>query len=246
VMQPTVSIKNAIQDQRPVPMNPRELYRGLLVNAGSIAPITAVQFGANRFYEGLVRSAGGSADGAGKIGIAAAAGATSALVACPAEVIMIQQQRNNKAMAAQAGDIIGKFGPQRLWRGVFPTMARESMYTCGYLGIFPYLYETLKDDPSLPSGAAFFVSGVAAGLTAATLTHPSDTIKTRMQANIDPEVTPQYRNQLSTLRQLLSEGGVGSLYAGFLPRAVRLVGATFILNIAKSEISEAWEKTKNK
>lgn len=54
-MQPTVSIKNAIQDQRPVPMNPRELYRGLLVNAGSIAPITAVQFGANRFYETLLK-----------------------------------------------------------------------------------------------------------------------------------------------------------------------------------------------
>lgn len=49
-MQPTVSIKNAIQDRRPLPINPRELYRGLLVNAGAMAPTTAIQFGANQAY----------------------------------------------------------------------------------------------------------------------------------------------------------------------------------------------------
>lgn len=103
-------------------------------------------------------------------------------------------------------------------------MTRESVYTCGYLGIFPFLNEKLSQNDSLPSGAPFMIAGVTAGLTAAILTHPSDTIKTRMQANIDPEATPQYRNQLASLRQLLSEGGVGALYAGFLPRAVRLVG----------------------
>ena len=108
VMQPTVTIKNALQEGRALPKSPIALYRGYLVsrsisllrlcaentallmptamviirdlhiwscqcafgmshrwtrhklwclqvNAGSIAPITAVQFGANRFYELTLR-----------------------------------------------------------------------------------------------------------------------------------------------------------------------------------------------
>ena len=119
-MQPTVAVKNALQEGRPMPRNPLALYRGYAVtlqwstwlsndcltvgcqlppapstlwselivhalcvllhpsfmhpycgllstrcccakqiNAASIAPITAVQFGANRFYEQIVKSVTG-------------------------------------------------------------------------------------------------------------------------------------------------------------------------------------------
>jgi len=47
INQPLVAVKNALQERRPVPMNPAVLYRGVVVNAGSIAPITAVQFAVN-------------------------------------------------------------------------------------------------------------------------------------------------------------------------------------------------------
>ena len=71
LMQPTIAIKNALQEGRPVPWSPSALYRGLVVghtllrplcnayimhsmrqfysllqvNVGSIAPITAIQVG---------------------------------------------------------------------------------------------------------------------------------------------------------------------------------------------------------
>jgi hypothetical protein len=51
IMQPTVAIKNALQEGRPVPTNPLLLYRGVFINAASFAPITAIQFGSNRVYE---------------------------------------------------------------------------------------------------------------------------------------------------------------------------------------------------
>ena len=36
---------------RPVPLDPRLLYRGVLVNAASIAPINGIQFGVNTYLE---------------------------------------------------------------------------------------------------------------------------------------------------------------------------------------------------
>ena len=54
IMQPTVGIKNALQEGRPIPRTPAGLYRGLSINASSMAPITAVQFGAYRAAENLL------------------------------------------------------------------------------------------------------------------------------------------------------------------------------------------------
>lgn len=64
-MQPMVGIKNALQEGRPIPTNPLHLYRGLLMNCVSIAPITATQFGTNsvlRKYMSPNGAHGGHAD----------------------------------------------------------------------------------------------------------------------------------------------------------------------------------------
>jgi len=47
IQQPTVAWKNALQEKRPFSANPVFLYRGVGINATSIAPITAVQFSVN-------------------------------------------------------------------------------------------------------------------------------------------------------------------------------------------------------
>ena len=58
--QPTVGIKNALQEGRPLPRSLPALYRGLTINAFSMAPITAVQFGANRAFEQFMQKATGA------------------------------------------------------------------------------------------------------------------------------------------------------------------------------------------
>lgn len=61
---------------------------------------------------------------------------------------------------------------------------RDGLYTAGYLGVCPVLQghlaqmSTFKD---APGGVTFVVAGIISGLSAATVTHPADTIKTRMQ-----------------------------------------------------------------
>ena len=53
--QPTVAWKNAMQEGRPIPFAPRVMYRGVLVNAFSIAPCNATQFAVNSAASSLFR-----------------------------------------------------------------------------------------------------------------------------------------------------------------------------------------------
>ena len=58
LQQPTVTAKNFLQQGKTVPLDPRILYRGWFVNCVSIAPINAMQFGANRQIEAWLKKFG--------------------------------------------------------------------------------------------------------------------------------------------------------------------------------------------
>lgn len=248
IMQPTVSMKNAMQQGRPLPMSPAALYRGLLINATSVAPITATQFGANRFYEGSLKNFTGRELGqAERIGVAMAAGCTSALISCPSELIMIQQQTNGTSLATAFKTFMAEHGLVKIYRGMSPTLAREGLYTAGYLGICPALLEYFRGAGTFqgyPEGLPMAVAGVTGGLFASVGTQWADTIKTRMQSNLDPSKTPQYRGMLSTASTILSDGGIRAMWAGTVPRMVRIVGATFILNWTRTGMTEFLEERK--
>lgn len=118
-------MQNALQDGRPVSFNPAVLYRGLLANAGSIAPITAVQFGANKLYATTLANSGVDTEaGLAKIATAAMAGATSGVVACPPELLVIQQQKHGKDLGTVYKEIVQKNGPLAL---VSPTPSFPSL-----------------------------------------------------------------------------------------------------------------------
>ena len=86
VMQPTVMVKNCLQEGRPFPTNPLTYYRGVFINCGAMGPIIATQFGVNNAIEGLVRPLrpNGKLTNADTIGMAMMAGTSSSFVGCPA------------------------------------------------------------------------------------------------------------------------------------------------------------------
>lgn len=89
------------------------------VKASSLAPVTAIQFGANKAFDQLARSVfGEDFSHAGKIGIAAAAGAASSLASCPAEIIMIQQQGSGRSLFAEAKHFLQCYRPRTLFRAL--------------------------------------------------------------------------------------------------------------------------------
>ncbi|KAL3684991.1 hypothetical protein R1sor_003013 [Riccia sorocarpa] len=238
LQQPSVSIKNAIQDRKPVSLNPRVLYRGLFVNAGSIAPVSAIQFGVNAFLEGKLSNEPTSLQ---KGMIAGAAGMVSGFASSPAELVMIQQQRTGLSIMKQIQTVSKKYGPLAFFRGLPPTVVREGFFTAAYLGANPMLQEKFhaaerfKSQPTM----ATVLAAVLSGSISTFVTHPFDTVKTRMQANLGPQ---EYRSVASTAKMLLKEGGLRSFYCGFLPRLQRIICAVFILGEAKTRLTGLYLK----
>ena len=121
---------------------------------------------------------------------------------------------------------------------------RESLYAAGYLGVVPLLRAKLNTIPSIKDlpGGPLVISGVLSGLLATVSTQPADTIKTRMQAFPDKTANPEYRSLVSTVRHIVTKEGVGTLFAGLLPRATRIVGAVFILTGTRNTAIDILEK----
>ena len=69
LLHPTVSLKNALQERRPLQWRPQALYRGYTLNAASFVPITCVQFGVNRSLEVALSKTGDGACVAGLQGL---------------------------------------------------------------------------------------------------------------------------------------------------------------------------------
>ena len=266
VNQPTVSWKNALQQGRPISFSPAVMYRGTLINATSIAPITAIQFGVAGMLTEMLAGGGQHQLSHGeKIGTSLAGGAVSALVVCPADMLIIQQQKTGLSLAGQVSAIAREHGWGKFSKGLLPAIGRESLFTGGYLGLAPVLRSLLVQfrpdtfaEPASTATAAqpassahadsaargnmlsLLVSSLLAGVTAGVLTHPIDTIKTRMQGDLSPG--SPYASISQTARLLWQEGGLGRFYQGVLPRTGRICVAVLIFNECNRVFSDVARK----
>jgi len=238
IMRPTVYWKAELQQDRFCmrrAINPRFCYRGLPVAVTSIAPVTCVQFATNNIcVNALKRIRGASKHTAPKdsdtmiSGIVA--GATSSLAQAPFQLVEINQQRAGGNMVATAKRIVDARGMLGLYRGLSVTAVREGIFCCGYIAIAPALKRTiLEKRPETSESTALAASAVISGTFAGVLSHPADTLKTRLQGSIFDEVRPS--GPVEALQQL-RDSGPGSLvkkcYKGVAPRTFRLCCCTFI------------------
>lgn len=123
-------------------------------------------------------------------------------------------------------------GFSSLWRGLGPTLWRDVPFS----GIYWALYEQIKGDLErrgngvVPSA---FVSGAVSGTTAALITSPFDTIKTRRQALImDTALGGSSQSRTSVfnvLKNIIRTEGVPALYAGLTPRIAKIAPACGIM-----------------
>lgn len=159
---------------------------------------------------------------------------------------MIQQQRTGLGLVPTARSLFSTHGPRLFYKGLFPTMVRESLFTCGYLGAGPVLKGTLLSAfPDAFEGRpmlAALLASVLAGQMAALLTQPFDTLKTRMQGDIGDKakgIPAKYTGTVSGMAKMWEEGGAKTLFAGIVPRAIRMTCAVFVLGFANEWLTEA-------
>lgn len=246
-MQPFLYWKTMEQIAAPMIWKPSLAYRGVMINAASIAPISGVQYAANGALQKLfINMSGNERPGEWqKLAVAVGAGAVSSLFVTPAELIMISQQRLGGSIASTTKDVWGKSGVRGLMRGFAPTTWREMGWTGGLFGLQSTFKKTVQEDSKFfrrneVASAAF--ASIAAGQITAVITQPFDVVKSLMQADRGITAPMRASSSLDTATLLYKEGGARAFFRGLPARATRLCGAVFILGESQFQISQLMDK----
>ena len=107
------------------------------MSIGSMAPITATQFGSHFAYNRLHHVLTGRATltQPEKLATGFLAGATSAVLANPTELVVIKQQQSGRALGAEIRDTVMRLGPRGMGVGIYATMLREGIYGCCWMEV---------------------------------------------------------------------------------------------------------------
>lgn len=247
IMKPAVYWKSEMQQGRfslARAVNPTYCYRGLPIAVASIAPVTCVQFLANSlFLRGMGAVSGcdaASATDSQRFVAGLFSGFASAAAQSPMQLVEINQQNFGSGMAATVRRIVSCHGLAGLYTAYPMTAIREGIFVTSYMAVAPLLRREIQQrNPAMSEGVAMAASAILAGGVGAAMSHPADTLKTKLQGSIFPNglhgrpatdnTITQKLHEMSTMRGSM----VSNLYAGFAPRFFRIICCTFIYGTLK-------------
>jgi hypothetical protein len=230
-------LKICSQEGRRMPSNPLQWFRGVTPQALSLAPITATQVASNGMLERVIRQGdtNRALSDSERIICAMGAGGISSVIYSPVDLCVIQQQRQGKSPFAALGAVVSDHGTLSIMRGFFSCVAREAVYTAGYLALAPLGKEQLMKRVQWMREnevTASLLGSCAGGTIAAMATHPIDTAKTQVQADLD---RTKVRSFWNAMWQVYRNSGLAGLYRGGLARTVRTCGAFFIVSNVREQ-----------
>uniref|UniRef100_A0A8C3XH81 Mitochondrial glutathione transporter SLC25A39 n=1 Tax=Cyanoderma ruficeps TaxID=181631 RepID=A0A8C3XH81_9PASS len=160
-------------------------------------------------------------------------------VISPLELIrtkMQSQQLSYRELRLCIQSAVAQDGWLSLWRGWGPTVLRDVPFSALYWFNYELVRTWLCRQPWL-DGATFmvsFTSGAISGTVAAVLTLPFDVVKTQRQIELgDSEAHPVAASKPSStwllMQRIRAESGTRGLFAGFLPRVIKVAPACAIM-----------------
>ncbi|MDR3441527.1 MAG: MC/SLC25 family protein [Legionella sp.] len=230
---PLWTLKTRAQYGSGFTINPQILYRGVVPNMISMAPITSIQMGVDRgiqnvFFDGVTKPSNYQ-----QVASAFVAGVASATVSCPIEMIMTQQSKLAGGFFTVGSHLIKQSGWRCLSTGFFNIAMREGIFTVGYAVTSPYLKSKIK--PYCRNDfEASVVSGIGAGVPAASASQANDTLKTIQQA-ADPL---QPVRAIDAAKKIYSTHGVCGFFKGGFWRGARVASAITIIGTVKGQMEE--------
>jgi solute carrier family 25 (mitochondrial citrate transporter), member 1 len=224
VNHPLWSIKTRMQCGDFFTLNPAILYRGILPNAASMIPITALQVSLNSCFQHLVFHDRKELSYTQRITSAFFAGMGSALMSCPTEMVMTHQRTTDDKFYASGRNLIKKNGFRSLYKALPATAAREGIFAACFLGVTPILKMNIQPfcaNDYLTSLSA----GMGAGIIATIASQGIDTIKTVQQASQETKAM----NIKNAIHKIYSTQGVYGFFKGGIPRGGRVMSAITIM-----------------
>lgn len=179
IIQPMIYLKNAEQSrilqgyntqQKDLKKSALNYYKGVGGFAASFAPTIAIQTAIHGVF----------LNWCDPFIAATAAGATSAIIVCPAEGVMNLQQKTSKSFLEITKHIYSSYGTLGFYRAFGATAIREGAFTGAYLAGTPIIKERIQA-LEIGEGIAQLLAGTVAGTIAACLSQPFDTFKTQKQ-----------------------------------------------------------------
>ncbi|XP_054032918.1 probable mitochondrial glutathione transporter SLC25A39 isoform X4 [Dryobates pubescens] len=160
-------------------------------------------------------------------------------VISPLELIrtkMQSRQLSYRELGVCIQSAVAQDGWLSLWRGWAPTVLRDVPFSALYWFNYELVKEWLCGKAGLDAATFMisFTSGAISGTVAAVLTLPFDVVKTQRQIELgDSEVHPVTASKPSStwllLRRIRAESGARGLFAGFLPRVIKVAPACAIM-----------------
>lgn len=232
VDQPLIYIKNMLQQGNKISLSPRVLYRGFGVNIACMAPTTAVQFG----IDGLLKKYMPGSDKGITTARAAIAGAASALVSTPTELVVLYQQNKGLNAIKTVSELVLHNGASGLYRGLCAKALRDSIFCMGLLSMYPACEQYIQKNCINNRLVASVASGVIAGGVTAAISHPFDTISTVMQSH---HGSYNRINFYKTVQALYKKDGTQGFFKGVGARAMRVALALALMNNVKTVLEKA-------
>jgi solute carrier family 25 (mitochondrial citrate transporter), member 1 len=241
ILQPTLYWKNARALNLPFSLNPVVLYRGTVASIFNECQMMGLQFGFTGFYQKLLITDSDSKfeAKAQEFLSAALGGVSGAFFASPVELVMIQQQING---GTSVGTFMTILNRNKIFRGLLPTIARDSIYVTGMLGVTPVVQNYLVENQDFSVSAAGFYASLIGGVLAALPSHPFDIMKTCMQAKNLNAPKDEILSMRGTLKRLYNEGGVRRIYSGAAWRTFNITATVYVANECRVRMSPFFAK----
>lgn len=227
---PFWTMKTRNQNKQAFTLKPTILYRGLIPNAASMMPISGIQVGLNEFLKQFYFKDEHMTD-LQKTGCAFAAGAASALVACPTEMIMTQQGKTALGFIPTARWIVKQRSMKSLFCGLTATAMRDGVFTAAFIAGAPIMksYFMQHTENNILSTIA---AGMCSGMCALVLSQAADTIKTAQQS-AHPKEPIGFKDAAKKIH--VSSGYFG-LFKGAGWRGLRIMSAVTLMSTLKEKI----------
>ena len=157
---------------------------------------------------------------------------------CPIELLRTKLQAQHgysfKEVVGVLSAAVRTDGLFSLWRGLFPMLLRDVPFSIAYWIGYEYfkLKFTICLEPQYYPVVPF-AAGSLSGIIAAVLTNPLDVVKTHVQVDLGKSGPNSKRlgaGSLATVvRKIVSKHGIAGLYAGLVPRCVKIAPACAIM-----------------
>lgn len=232
----------------------RSLWSGLPPTLVMAVPATMIYFTCYDQLCAVLRVRMGSHGEEAPLLAGAIARVGSVTVISPLELIRTKLQSQKQSYGELREGIriaVQAEGWRSLWRGWGPTLLRDVPFSAMYW----YNYEKGKKwlcdhyNTAEPSFAITFFAGAGSGSIASIVTLPFDVVKTRRQVELGELQATNMSAQassstLSVMRKIVAEKGPTGLFAGFLPRLIKVAPACAIM-ISTYEFGKAFFRKHN-